>query len=351
MPGLYVYLPVYDLQLLGEANKFVEYKRQHNPADKNYQVVEVITRKRAGWIKPAARKLGGGVLSNMIPGSVLYTLAHGMSSGERVTGPEAWARSILSDQADYTFWKGLLPELCNEARLRGLADAGEGKGAFDQALQNEDDYETLVKMFAHHYSVKTAANSKWLEENNLGDPPGKGIHVSRPGALYIGGTRTDGTKKRYSATEFAQHLKAEGLPTHLTKLKLFCCNAGIVAEEQNYSFAEQVYASLKVEYRDLRVYGYLGSLTFEHDLTYAPSNGDMEQVNRARDIWTQFHGTKNVVAELHKGVRLVNNSLKTVTSKISADQYLIRAKSLRVEFPGGRTVKNQGEKIQSLDVF
>ena len=313
----YIYLPVNDLELVGVANKW---KTEAEKKSKQTKTYEVIIRTSTGLGKWASRKVHGGILRNISPGATVYVLAHGYSAGKTITGPEAAARGLLSMYGGiYSYLQKHYSQACQECEEQKLAAPEEGNAALDAALDDDDNYQKVVGIFAKYVE---GGNSK--------------ITLERPGAIQIGGRRANGSHKTYSPAEFFSHLRKEELP-QVPRLKIFACNTGITPKNQTSSFAEQLYELMKNTYRHTRVFGYLGALNARYGPQSVPKNGQFP--DKSSEIWGQFHKSSGDYVEgYRKGVRIVKPTTRGVLKWGSTNQDQIPAHVLRVEFPGGQSV-------------
>ncbi len=98
-----------------------------------------------------------------------------------------------------------------------------------------------------------------------------------------------GTSKSWDATEFADHLAAEGLKKGHRDLRIFACGSGITQTNDNESYSQRLAKALfALGYHQIVVTGYLGNLRYSY--TY-----------RQTDKTTSGYTT-----EMHKGVELEN---------------------------------------------
>lgn len=318
MANYYIYLPVNDLGLVAVAAKWVTDSKKD---------MEVIVRKSQGAKKTMARDRGGK-LRNVTPTSTVYVLAHGFSAGREVTGAQAAARKVLSG-LDYEGLQKRYPKACEEIEANGYANLKLGYNALVDALDDDDTYEEIVKIVA-----KYVTNTKGQ------------LEISRPAAIAIGGTRPDGTTKTYTATAFYAVLRSEELP-QVPRLKIFACNSGITPAQGTTSFAETLYESMKVDYPNTRVFGYLGAVSADYSTQKTFAGGNIP--DNSSEIWKQFHkGDGKYEDKATKGVRMVEPSFKKIVEWGSSNQEFIPAHVLRVEFPGGQTVRGD-MKMQEDD--
>ena len=317
MANYYIYLPVYDLQLAKVARDWKRDSKRY--ADKDY---EIIIRQTTGFKKWVSRKVYGGALKNIDPAATVYVLAHGYSAGKSITGPEAEARSLLSTfGSNYGYLKKHFETACSEVEDAGYADPKEGDAALEAALEDDEAYKAVVELFAKH----------------VGDGPKSTITLERPGAIRIGGSRPDGSAKLYSPAELFRNLRKEGLP-QVPKLKIFACNTGIIARNETWSFAEQLYELMKNDYPSTRVFGYLGAV----NAGFGPQKSakdDGKIPEKASEVWEQFHDSGGEYTNKRgKGVRIVRPTVHKVLVWGSSDMEQIPAHVLRVEFPGGQSI-------------
>jgi hypothetical protein len=318
MADHYIYLPVYDMELVGVAQKWKKGADEKWNGQKTYQVIE---RPQTGLSKWYARKKHGGVLKNVPPTATVYVLAHGYSEGRNIAGPEAEARSTLSHYGGiYNWLQKKYPLACAACEKQGYADPKKGDKALEDALEDEDAYDEIVKIFA--------AEMKGGKTT---------ISLERPGAMRIGGTRPNGKTKLYSAAQFFNHLKKEELP-QVPKLKIFACNTGITPKNETRSFAEQLYEDMKTAYPHTKVYGYLGAVNASYGPQSVPKNGKIP--DKASELWGEFHKTSGggYTEDRHKGARVLKQHTREVIMWGSSNQEDVPAHVLRVEFPGGKSV-------------
>jgi hypothetical protein len=301
MPFYYIYLPVKDLGLMDVADQW---------ARKSPKIMEVIV-----------HKSGGSTLKKINPASTVYVLAHGSSVGYSVKGPEAAARVALSD-LDYSGLKKRFPKASEELEKLGYSN----NDALTDALKDDNKYEEILEIVSQ--------NVPGIENN-------KSLDSYQPGAVAIGGKRADGKSKRYTAKEFYKLLQRERLP-QVPRLKIFACNAGITPAQGTCSFVESLYEYMKDAYPTTTFFGYLGAVTANYYQKQVFNEGKIPE--NTSEIWKRFHAPGGEFQKkLTKGVKIVEPNYKKIVRNgtgATANYEFIPAHALRVEFPGGQTVRN-----------
>jgi hypothetical protein len=314
MPDYYIYLPVNDLQLVKVAQDWKKDSKKN---------IEIIIRESTGFKKFASRAIFGGILKNVPAGSTVYVLAHGYSAGRAATGSEAQARSILSTYGgNYPYLKKHFPDACLEIEKQGYANSAEGSTALEAALDDNTSYDAVVQILA----------------KDIKDPSNVTINIESPGAIAIGGTRPDRSTKTYSPSDFFRNLSKEALP-QVARLKIFSCYSAISGANETSSFAEQLYNLMKSDYPNTRVFGYLGATKATYQSQKVAKTGQVPA--NASEIWGEFHqeGSDARTSKPSKGVRMVEPGFSKVVMWGSRNQEFVPAHLLRVEFPGGQSVK------------
>jgi len=113
------------------------------------------------------------------------------------------------------------------------------------------------------------------------------------GTTEIGATRAANKElKKWNATQFANHLKKEGLTTSLKKLILLVCGSAVPKNADTKPYAESLQdALMQLNYSNVSVTGYLGNVKFtgEHGFTVevvGPRGGTaVVAANRASKTW------------------------------------------------------------------
>jgi hypothetical protein len=98
------------------------------------------------------------------------------------------------------------------------------------------------------------------------------------GAHKVGREWQGGTMKSWTAEEFAEHLKKEGLRKDFVDLRVFACGSGLAPATTKLPFAEALFKALrKLQFPRIEVTGYLGAVRTSFLGTpvveYAPRGG------------------------------------------------------------------------------
>jgi hypothetical protein len=158
-----------------------------------------------------------------------------------------------------------------------------------------------VYILAHGIKTRTSGGALWIGVK-------RGAQYVQSGRSLTGYTVEGGAWKRYPADQLASHLDKEGLRHDFVDLRLFCCSAGLEANDGDSvaPYAERLKAALTARgYNSIIVTGYTGDLCCQYGAYFIPHTISADSSTK--------QGTG-------KGVRL------------PGDSYVSRAKNARVQF-------------------